>query len=488
MPVAEFPGRFGWGYDGVDLFAPTRLYGQPDDFRRFVDQAHALGLAVILDVVYNHLGPDGNYLGEFSADYITDRYPNEWGDALNFDGPNAGPVREFVVANAGYWVAEYHLDGLRLDATQSIYDQSPVHVLAEIGAKVREAAAGRATIVVAENEPQQVRLVGPAERGGYGLDALWNDDFHHSATVALTGHNEAYYSDYHGCPQEFVSAVKYGYLYQGQHYRWQGKPRGSPTFGVPPAAFVNYLQNHDQIANSGLGRRAHALASPGTYRAMTALLLLLPQTPLLFMGQEFGASSPFLYFADHQPDLARSVRQGRAEFLAQFPSLATPEVQALLPGPGDPSTFARCKLEFAERASHAPVYRLHRDLLALRRDDPIFRAQRPGGVDGAMLAPDAFVLRFFADDHRDDRLLLVNLGPDLHLREAPEPLLAPPPGRRWALRWSSEDPSYGGDGTAPILAPDPHDADAAGGRPPCWNLPGRSGVVLVPVDEGPPPG
>src|SRR5262249_47564714 len=209
MPVAEFAGTFGWGYDGVDLFAPTRLYGEPDDFRRFVDAAHSVGLAVILDVVYNHIGPDGNYLKQFSPAYFTDRYKNEWGEALNFDGDDAGPVREFFVANAGYWIEEFHLDGLRLDATQQIFDRSPDHILAAIGRRVRAAAGGRTTLVVAENEAQHVKLARPAEQGGYGLDMLWNDDYHHSALAALTGHNEAYYGDFQGTSQELLSAAKW---------------------------------------------------------------------------------------------------------------------------------------------------------------------------------------------------------------------------------------------------------------------------------------
>ena len=332
MPVAEFPGRFGWGYDGVDFFAPTRLYGEPDDFRRFVDRAHALGLGVILDVVYNHVGPDGNYLKQFSEAYFTDRYTTDWGEALNFDGENAGPVREFFIANAGYWIAEFHLDGLRLDATQNIYDQSTEHILAAMTRRVREMAGGRSTIIVAENEPQHVKLVRPHEQGGYGIDALWNDDFHHSAMVALTGQNEAYYTDYLGKPQEFISAIKWGYLYQGQLYTWQKQRRGTPGLGLP-ATFVIFLQNHDQVANSAHGQRCHVLTSPGRYKALTALMLLGPGTPMLWQGQEFAASSPFFYFADHQPELAQLVYQGRVEFLSQFQGIATPEMQAYLPDP-----------------------------------------------------------------------------------------------------------------------------------------------------------
>jgi len=257
MPVADFPGRFGWGYDGVDLFAPTRLYGAPDDFRRFVDRAHAVGLGVILDVVYNHFGPDGCYLREFSPDYFSARYKNEWGDPINFDDRNSGPVREFFFANAGYWVDEFHLDGLRLDATHQIFDASPEHILAAVSRRVRAAARGRLTFLVGENEPQEVKLVRPPDQGGYGLDALWNDDFHHSAMVALTGHNEAYYSDYRGTPQEFLSGAKWGYLYQGQLYSWQRKRRGTPALRLAPTAFVNFMQNHDQVANSARGQRCH---------------------------------------------------------------------------------------------------------------------------------------------------------------------------------------------------------------------------------------
>jgi maltooligosyltrehalose trehalohydrolase len=471
MPVADFAGRFGWGYDGVDLFAPTRLYGTPDDFRRFVDQAHAAGLGVILDVVYNHFGPDGAYLTAYSDDYFTDRYENEWGEPINFDGDNSAPVREFFVANAGYWIDEFHIDGLRLDATQQIFDASPVHVLEEVTRRVREASRGRATLVVAENEPQHVKLIRPVEQGGYGMDALWNDDFHHSALVALTGRNEAYYTDHLGTPQEFISAVKWGYLYQGQRYGWQKQRRGTPAFGIPPAGFINYIENHDQVANCGLGKRVHELTSPGRYRAVVALMLLAPGTPMLFQGQEFAASSPFLFFADHEPELAAAVRKGRAEFLTQFRSMATPEMQQLLPHPHDPDTFERCKLDLSERERHAEVYALHIDLLRLRREDPNFRSQHPGAVDGAVLGAEAFVLRFFAGDG-NDRLLVVNLGRDLHLGAAPEPLLAPPEGQRWQTLWSSENPRYGGSGTPAV------ETDEG------WRIPGHAAVALVPEPAG----
>lgn len=454
MPIAEFPGRFNWGYDGVNLFAPTRAYGKPDDFRRFVDEAHRLGVAVILDVVYNHLGPDGNYLGQFSAEYFTERYKTDWGAAINFDGKGAKPVRELFVANAGYWIDEYHLDGLRLDATQNIYDSISPHVLAEVGQAVRKAAGGKDTFIVAENESQEEWLVREMKRGGHGLDALWNDDFHHSAKVALTGHTEAYYTDYEGTPQEFISAAKWGYLYQGQRYAWQKQRRGTPTLGLEPARFVTFLENHDQVANTDRGERLHALASRGRYRAMTALLLLGPGTPMLFQGQEFGASAPFLFFADHGKELGGLVEKGRAEFLAQFPSFATKEVRERLDDPCAEATFKRCKLDLSERQKHAAIYALHGDLIALRRGDPVLSAQRRRGVDGAVLGDNAFLLRYFGEGDEGDRLLLVNLGRDLDRPTLAEPLFAPPPGCRWDLTWSSEHPRYGGHGTAPITSDD----------------------------------
>jgi maltooligosyltrehalose trehalohydrolase len=473
MPVAEFDGRFGWGYDGVDLYAPVHRYGAPDDFRRFVDMAHGCGVAVILDVVYNHLGPVGNYLSAFSPAYFTDRYNNEWGDAINFDGPDAGPVREFFITNAGYWIEEFHLDGLRLDATQQIYDRSAEYIVTAVGRRAREAAGRRRVLIVAENEPQDTRLVRPIPEGGSGLDALWNDDFHHSAMVALTGRAEAYYSDTRGAPQEFISAAKYGYLFQGQYYHWQRNRRGTAAWGVAPAAFVVFLQNHDQIANSARGWRADRLTSPGRWRAMTALLLLSPGTPMLFQGQEFAASAPFLYFADFEPDVAAAVRRGRAEFLTQFPSVVDLEHKTVLSDPGDLETFERCKLNLDERHTHAAAYALHVDLLRLRREDTAFCLQQPGGVDGAVLAPSAFALRFFTPDHVDDRVLVVNLGPDILRPSYAEPLLGPPPDADWICRWSSEDPAYGGNGTRDLW---PHG---------CWVIPSESALVLSPGPRRP---
>ena len=471
MPISDFPGRFGWGYDGVFPYAPTRLYGTPDDFRAFVDRAHQLGLAVILDVVYNHLGPDGCVFSRYAKAYYSPNkdYENEWGDALNFDGPDSGPPREFWAANAAHWIAEYHLDGLRLDATQSIHDFSGRHIIADISEAARRAAGSRSIILVSENEPQDVRMIRPIASGGYGLDALWNDDFHHSAVVAVTGRSEAYYSDHRGTPQELISAAKYGYLFQGQRYAWQKKPRGTRTKGVRPSAFINFIENHDQVANSANGSRLRTQTSPGRYRAITALCLLMPGTPMLFQGQEFGASAPFRYFADHRPELAEAVQKGRAEFVAQFPSLGSPEMQARLPPPHDPATFERCKLDWRELETHDEHRRLHADLIDIRRRDAAFRQQAAGTVDGAVLSSGAFALRYAEPDGEEERLLVVNLGADLHAGSFAEPLIAPPDGYAWQVRWSSEHPDYGGCGTGEIVAADG------------WRIPGQSAIVFRPA-------
>jgi len=471
MPVCEFPGQFGWGYDGVALWAPTHLYGTPDDLRRFIDAAHTAGLAVILDVVYNHLGPDGNYLDTFAPDYFTDRYPNEWGKSLNFDGERSAPVREFFSENARYWIDEFRLDGLRLDATQSIIDNSERHVISMITEAARSAARKRSgsIYISAENEPQEVVLVQPCEAGGHGCDALWNDDFHHTARVALTGRREAYYHDYLGSPQELASALKWGYLYQGQHYHWQKKRRGQSALELDATHFITYLQNHDQVANSLAGDRIHQLATPALVRAMTTLWLLSPPTPLLFQGQEFGASSPFLYFADHNPELAPLVHAGRREFLQQFPSISSGGASERIDDPASPATFARCKLDFSERESHAPLYALHADLLALRHRDPCFSAQRNDWMHSAQLGPRALLLRFFHPESH--RLIVVNLGDDLKLDPAPEPLLAPGAGKRWRNVLGSEAVQYGGKGYA-----EPDDEGA-------WYLTAQSASVFI-EEEG----
>jgi maltooligosyltrehalose trehalohydrolase len=466
MPVADFPGRFGWGYDGVDLFAPSHLYGAPDDLRSFIDRAHSLGLGVILDVVYNHFGPDGNYLGAFSDDYLTRGNENEWGDAINFDGPNSAPVREFFTTNGRYWIEEFHFDGFRFDALHAVRDQSSEYIIAAVGRAARKAAGARSIILIAENDRQEARMVQPRNKGGDDLDGMWNDDFHHGAVVALTGRKEAYYDDYRGTPQEFISAAKYGFLYQGQALSWQKALRGSPAIGIAPEAFVCFIENHDQIANTGSGERVRFQTSPARYRAMTALFLLGPWTPLLFQGEEFGASNPFMFFADIGDVSVRSaIRKGRAEWLAPFLSLSEEEARKALPAPDDPDVFTRCKLDFSERERNQQLYDLHIDLLKLRKDDSRFRQQSRDSIDGAVLGTTSFALRYFSKEE-DDRLLLVNFGEQQGLHPASEPLLAPPPGCRWETLWTSESLRYGGTGSAPLASQEQ------------WVLPAESTVAL----------
>jgi len=470
MPVNDFTGDFGWGYDGVDLFAPTRLYGRPDDMRDFISAAHNAGIGVILDVVYNHLGPSGNFLKAFSPAYFTNKYRNEWGEAINFDGPDSQGVREFFTSNAACWISEYHLDGLRLDATHTIFDSSKTHILAEISKAARRSAGGRNIILVAENETQEVRHIVPLKKNGYGLDMMWNDDFHHSAMVALTSQNLGYYTDYRGKPQEFISCAKRGTLFQGQFYKWQKKRRGTPSRGLDQFRFVWYLQNHDQVANSLEGKRVGFLTSPGKYRALTALLLLAPGTPLIFQGQEFGSSSPFLYFSNINPELAETVFKGRIEFLKQFCNLSQLDLQDLIARPEDIRTFQRCKLDQQERENNNLHTALYRDLIRLRKTELVFSTEQCETVDGAVLGTQSFVLRFFARDTLADRLLIINLGLAEHFFPSPEPLLAPVRGMAWQTLWSSEDPIYGGAGISPV--------ETAEG----WHLAGEAAVLLKPTE------
>jgi len=447
MPIADFAGTFGWGYDGVNLFAPTRLYGTGDDLKNFVNAAHVNGLAVILDVVYNHFGPDGNYLRSFSDQYFSIRYKNEWGEPINFDGPGSEHVRDFYTSNAAYWIDEFHFDGLRLDATQQMFDSSPRHILSEISDAARSAAPQRSVLVIAENEPQQVSLLKPSEQsGGCGIDALWNDDFHHSCFVALTGRSEAYYSDYLGNPSELLACFLHGFIYQGQQSQWQHKPRGSISRFVEPYRFINFLENHDQVANSAFGDRLHNIASPQQYRALTALLLLGPWTPMLFQGQEFGSNKKFTYFADHKLDLATLVSKGRKEFLSQFPSLNAPEMRNALPDPSDPANFKNCKLDHSEKIDN-PVYEFHRRLLELRTADNVF-ANPSACRDGAILSNQTIVLWY--SHETDQRLLIVNLGPLLRLKPISQPLLAAPPAHKWQIIFSTEDHCFKGWGISDI--------------------------------------
>lgn len=387
MPVASFPGERGWGYDGVDLFAPMACYGGPAGLRRLVDAAHAAGLAVILDVVYNHLGPDGNYLRAYARRYFTDRHKTPWGDAVNYDGEGAAQVRALVLENVEMWIRDYHIDGLRLDATHAIVDDSEPHLLREIAEHARAAGEGRTILLIAEDGRNDARLVTPVEQGGYGLDAVWADDFHHELRAAFAGDREGYFEDHRGTAEDIAATIQKGWLYEGQVSKHQGKPRGTPAEPVPPVRFVHCIQNHDQVGNRALGDRLGESVSPSAYRAMVALLLLTPYTPLLFMGQEWNARTPFLYFTDHEPELGRLVTEGRRREFAAFTSFRGAEV----PDPQDVRTFERSKLDWAERErpEHAGVLAWHRELLRLRASHPALRRRERGAFSAVALSPDA---------------------------------------------------------------------------------------------------
>ncbi|GAA2302098.1 malto-oligosyltrehalose trehalohydrolase [Actinomadura luteofluorescens] len=370
LPVASFPGRHGWGYDGVHLWAPHEPYGGPDGLKRFVDAAHSRGLAVVLDVVYNHLGPDGNRLGSYGP-YFTSAHATPWGDAVNFDQEGSDEVRAFVVQNALMWLRDYHLDGLRLDAVHAITDHGAEHLLEEMGRAVSALSAhlGRELFLIAESDLNDPRLVTSREAGGYGLDAQWSDDFHHALHAALTGERQGYYCDF-GSLETLKKAFTKAFVHDGTMSTYRGRHHGRPVnVGETPAhRFLGFLQNHDQVGNRAAGDRIGALLpSPGLLKVGAALLLLAPFTPMLFMGEEWGAATPWCYFTDHQdPELARAVSEGRRrEFSRHGWSGEVPDPQAV-------DTFRRSVLDWAEpdRPPHADLLAWHRDLIALRRSRP----------------------------------------------------------------------------------------------------------------------
>jgi maltooligosyltrehalose trehalohydrolase len=445
MPIAEFDGRFGWGYDGVFLFAPYHHYGMPDDLRGFVDAAHAHGLAVILDVVYNHLGPSGNVTGEFSKSYFAE-HETEWGRGFNLDGPCSLHVRHFMRENVRHWLEEYRFDGLRFDATQSLSDRSPTHIVHELADHARASVAPRPIYLTAENEPQDTFLVRRGD-GDPGVDSLWNEDWHHSAVVALTGRREAYFTDYQGTAHELAAMARRNLLYQGQWYSWQKQPRGTDASRHPHAAFVCFLENHDQVANTGTGRRLHQFVDRGKWRARSTLLLLGPSVPHLFQGQEEAVEQPFTYFADHQSPLAELVKNGRLEFLSQFPSLSSPEIRERLPIPGDEASFKACRLDWRITPAGEEARRLYSELIALRRSDPLLSALGTSAVTVESSAPTSHLVLVRYRKGDESLLLVVNLGP---LTRFPmnDPLLAPLQGHRWALIFCSEQAGYGGQGAA----------------------------------------
>jgi maltooligosyltrehalose trehalohydrolase len=394
LPVNQFPGRWGWGYDGVDLFAPHAAYGGPEGLKRLVDAAHARGLAVVIDVVYNHLGPAGNYLREFGP-YFTDRYSTPWGEAVNLDGSGSDEVREFVVDNALMWLRDYHADGLRLDAVHAIVDTSATHMLEEMAVRVADLAAevGRALFLVAESDLNDPRLVRKREVGGYGLDAQWSDDFHHALHSVVTGERAGYYADF-GDLGPLAKAVRQAFVHDGGYSPFRQRRHGRAPTGLAATRFLAYLQNHDQVGNRATGERSSMLVGRRMLKTAAALVLLGPSIPMLFQGEEWGASTPFQYFTDHEDaELGRLVSEGRRREFAAF-GWAPDDV----PDPQDAATYERSKLDWDEVGDpdHKDLLDWHRRLIALRRDEPALSSGRFDDVD----------VRF--DD--DDRWLVVDRG------------------------------------------------------------------------------
>ena len=368
MPVVEFPGDRGWGYDGVDLFAPHHAYGGPEGLKRLVDACHARGLAVLVDVVWNHLGPDGNYLGRFGP-YFTDRYKTPWGDAVNFDGPGSDDVRAFVIDNARMWLRDYHADGLRIDAVHAIFDQSAVPILEAVAAAVHELATelGRPLVAIAESDLNDPRLVRDPALGGDGLDAQWNDDYRHALHVALTGESDGYHAQYRGLP-DVAAALRRVFVFEGRYSAFRGRSHGRPVGDLPSTRFVGFLQNHDQVGNRALGERIGHLVGPDALKVGAALVLLGPFVPLLFAGEEWAAGSPFQYFTDHRDEaLAAAVREGRRR---EFPAFQRAGIE--VPDPQAEATFVRSRLDWTERARepHASVLAWYRALIGIRRRHP----------------------------------------------------------------------------------------------------------------------
>jgi maltooligosyltrehalose trehalohydrolase len=450
MPVGDFAGARNWGYDGVALFAPSRAYGRPDELRAFVDAAHRHGLAVIFDVVYNHLGPEGAYLPAFSPPFQTTSRETPWGAAVNLDGPGSDVVRQLLIDNALHWVHEYHADGLRLDATHSLFDSGTPHFVAELAAAVHRAPERR-TLVYAEDHRNLATLIEDRSHGGWGLDGVWADDFHHVVRRMVAGDAHGYYQDFRGTAGELATIFRHGWLFTGQTSRHMGEPRGTQAAHVPLRKSVICIQNHDQIGNRALGDRLNHAVDEASWRAATTLLLTAPMTPLLFMGQEWAASSPFAFFTDFEPRLGEDVVAGRRREFAAFPEFAGAAAQRI-PSPQAESTFESSKLRWDERASgqHARSLALHRRLLDMRAAHASLSGSEGATCEAEAIGDDA--LAFVRSAPGDDSYLVV-----VRLRGegavAPSALRARP----WTPMLHTEEPEFAGEPRPPIV-------DAAAGR------------------------
>jgi maltooligosyltrehalose trehalohydrolase len=453
MPVAEFPGARNWGYDGVHLYAPHHAYGGPEGLKRLVDAAHQNGLGVVLDVVYNHVGPEGNYLDRFGP-YFTDVYRTPWGRAVNYDGPGSDGVRRWAHDNALYWITEFHIDALRLDAVQGIFDFGALAFLEELSDEVHEVARrlGRKVQLMAESDLNDPRLIRPPEQGGYGLDAQWTDDVHHTIHAALTGERHGYYQDFAGIVS-VADIYREPFFYARRYSTHRGRVHGRSSAGVPRQRFIVCAQNHDQIGNRPLGERLASLVSPERQRLAAALVLLSPYVPLLFMGEEYGETAPFLYFIEHgDAELVEAVRAGRRREFEELGLSAAAQID-----PQAEETFARCKLNWEQRheGAGAQLRVLYTDLLALRREEP---ALRPGTSVAHVQGPAEWCTQFRAMPVLGDALDSVRsqraLWCAFNVSGRPQDILVPPEGPwAWRLRLSTDDPGYGGEGIAPEKVP-----------------------------------
>jgi maltooligosyltrehalose trehalohydrolase len=446
MPVAEFPGSRNWGYDDVDLFAPSRNYGGPDGLKRLVDAAHARGLGVILDVVYNHFGPDGNYLPQYAPDYLTDRHATPWGDAVNFDGPRSEMVRRLVIDNARYWLSEYHIDGLRIDAAFAITDTSPRHILEELATEARGSVAPRSVVLIAEARAHDARYLRPATEGGFEFDAVWSDDFHHVVHTIASHEHGGYYADYAGTLDELARTINHGWLFKERRAPGSGTAEGTASDGIDAGRFVCCIQNHDQVGNRAFGRRFEHLVGAGAHRMWSALLLLLPYTPLLFMGQEFAASSRFYYFTDHRPDLGRDVTKGRRAEFARMAGFDDPAQQREIPDPQSPQTFLESKLNLGERneGTGAETWRMYAELLRLRRSDAVISRQERSTMR-AYACGDKLLLVHLRHG-REHRLIAMNAGVGVDAAPAAIGVPRAIASMRWRELISTDERRFGGSG------------------------------------------
>ena len=438
MPVAQFPGSRNWGYDGTYLYAPHSTYGGPQGLKTLVDACHAAGLAVILDVVYNHLGPEGNYLADFGP-YFTDRYRTPWGDAMNYDGPDSDEVRHFIIGNALYWVTEYHIDGLRLDAIHGIYDFSANHILRELGEAVHGQAIrlGRQISVTAESALNDARVITAREQGGYGLDGQWNDDFHHALRTVLTKERTGYYRDYEGLGH-LAKAMQEGFVYSGQYSRYHRRRHGNPSKHCAPSRFVVFSQNHDQVGNRAFGDRPGSLIPFEALKVAAATVLLSPNIPLLFMGEEYGETAPFLYFIDHgDPALIEAVRMGRRAEFASF------TWEGDIPDPQDPATLERSRIQLGGQrdSRQAAMLRWVRTLIDLRKTISSLGAggTKSGHQVWAHEKENVLILHRWA---QEGSAALLVLGFN---SETTSVMLREPVGR-WSLRLDSFAQEFGGTG------------------------------------------